>query len=232
MYTRCGKIRQPVHVKDLLTKCKKDHNHGEVIRIPTWYFWKFVQSQITFDESSPKTDYVIFFMSIVKCQQNCIYWGCGYVFSCMMGIWKVLLHQWWLWGPAAAIRWRNHRRFVAADHWRRAEGGRGGLIMPKRGLIPTICLLSTVYTFSLRLLTVYSKVHCTGAREGVNSKFTKKCNVWDYKESWGGVTTSSHKCFLISVWPPSECKRTKYYNMERSRKDEKSITPPPLKIGY
>ena len=119
---------------------------------------------MTFAESSPKSGYAIFFVNIMKCQQNCICWGC----RCVMGLWKVLLHQWWLWGPAAAIRWRNHRRFVAADHWRRAEGGRGGLIMPNQGLIPTICLLSTVYTFTLRLLTVYSKVHCTVVREGVN----------------------------------------------------------------
>ena len=142
---RCGKFRQPMHVKDLQTKCKKDpkswrsHQDTNMIFLNVCpesddLWWKFPKDRLCYFlyehcEMSAKLHLLRMWV---------------YVFSCMMVLWKVLLRQWRLWGPAAAIRWRNHRRFVAADHWRRAEGGRGGLIMPKRGLIPTICLLSTV----------------------------------------------------------------------------------------
>ena len=152
----------PTSVKDLLTKRKKvpkswrSHQDTNMIFLKVCpesngLCWKFPKDRLCyflFEHYEGSAKLHLLRMSVC-------------LFLCMMGIWKVLLHQWWLWGPAAAIRWRNHRRFVAADHWRRAEGGRGGLIMPKQGLIPTICLLSTVYTFTLRLLTVYSKVHCT-----------------------------------------------------------------------
>ena len=43
---------------------------------------------MTFAESSPKSGYAIFFVNIMKCQQNCICCGCRYVFFLYNGYMK------------------------------------------------------------------------------------------------------------------------------------------------
>ena len=175
---------------------------------------------MTFAESSPKTGYVIFFMNIVKCQQNCICCGCRYVFFCIMGIWKV---------TARASCCYSLEKSSKICGGRSLKAGRGRQGRPNNAQArPNTHHLPPQYSVHVFTQITNSLLKSTlhSSKGGGWSKFTKKCNVWDYKESWGGVTTSSHECFLIIVWPPSECKRTKYYNMESSRIDEISIAPP------
>ena len=49
-------------------------------------------------------------------------WVC---LSCMMVIWKVLLRQWWLWGPAAAIRLEKSSKICGGRSLKAGRGRQG-----------------------------------------------------------------------------------------------------------